>query len=399
MDAKVMTADQVEELKAKVEKRNERAAVQAAESADPAPEDVIKYVFAGTAEESVPAEYAKVETDAPVEMPKRDKDGMLTYRDALKEALMQEMLRDRRIIFYGEDVADYGGAFKLSKGLLELFGRDRVFNASISETAICGTAVGAAMSGLRPVVELMYMDFALMASDQISNQAGKWHYMSGATTTVPLVIRASVGGGKGYGGQHSQSLESMFCHIPGMVVIYPSNAYDAKGLLKSAIRSNDPVMFVESQLLYGIRAAVPEDDYLVPIGEAAVVRAGGDATVVGWGPAIPELLQAAERMNVECGVDVEVIDVRTLVPLDYETILQSVRKTGKCLVCSQAINIGSYTADIAQNVQEMAFDYLDAPVIRLGAKAGIAPQAYSLELAFLPHVDDMVEKLKKLCYA
>jgi pyruvate/2-oxoglutarate/acetoin dehydrogenase E1 component len=321
----------------------------------------------------------------------------MTYRDAIKAALVEEMARDNRVLFYGEDVADYGGAFKLSKGLLEQFGRDRVFNTSISETAICGTAVGAAMTGLRPVVELMYMDFSLMASDQISNQASKWHYMSGANATVPMVLRVSVGGGKGYGGQHSQSLESMFCHIPGMVVVYPSTPYDAKGLLKTAIRSNDPVMFVESQLMYGVKSVVPEEEYLIPLGEADVKRPGQDATIVGWGPAIPELLEASDQMQATHGLEIEVIDLRTLVPIDYETVVQSVRKTGKCLVCSQSVNIGSYTADVAQNIQEMAFDYLDAPVMRLGAADGIAPQAYSLELAFLPHVDDMLAKLEELC--
>jgi len=396
--AKVLTKKQVEKLKDKVWKRNERAAVTAAASADPDPKDVIKYVFAGTAEEEVPKENRKVKTNQDPEIIKRDKDGKISYKDALKEAMIEEMLRDDRIIFYGEDVADYGGAFKLSKGLLETFGRNRIFNTSISETAICGTAVGAAMSGLRPIVELMYMDFALMASDQIANQAAKWHYMSGAHTTVPLVIRASVGGGKGYGGQHSQSIESIFCHTPGMVVVYPSNAYDAKGLLKTAIRSNDPVMFVESQLLYGVKEEVPEEEYLIPLGQAAVKREGADATFVGWGPAIVEMVQAADQMSEEFGIEVEVIDLRSLVPIDYDTVIASVQKTGKCIVCSQAINIGSYTADVAHNIQEMAFDYLDGPVLRLGAKDGIAPQAYDLELAFLPHVDDMVEKLKELCY-
>jgi 2-oxoisovalerate dehydrogenase E1 component len=395
--AKILSEAQLAALRDKVWQRNERAAVRAAASPDPDVKDVIKYVFNGTSEQDVPAAAAKAYTVGPVEKPKRDKQGMLNYRDALKEALIEEMARDNRVIFYGEDVADYGGAFKLSKGMLEMFSRNRVFNTSISETAICGTAVGAAMAGLRPVVELMYMDFALMASDQIANQAGKWHYMSGASTTVPLVIRASVGGGKGYGGQHSQSLESMFCHIPGMVVVYPATPYDAKGLLKAAIRSNDPVMFVESQLLYGVKGAVPEEEYLIPLGEADVKRAGTDATFVGWGPAIPEMLAAAEIMQREHGLGIEVVDIRTLVPLDLPTIVRSVQKTGKCLVCAQAINIGSYTADIAQRVQEQAFDYLDAPVLRLGAKDGIAPQALNLEEAFLPHTGDMVAMLRKLC--
>jgi len=396
--AKVISKTQLDDLTARVLERNARAAVRAAESPDPDPRDVLKFMYDGTVEQTVPPQFARVETFAPIEKIKRDKNGQITYRDALKEALIEEMLRDNRVIFYGEDVADYGGAFKLSKGLLEMFGRNRVFNTSISETAICGTAVGAAMSGLRPVVELMYMDFSLMASDQIANQAAKWHYMSGGLAKLPLVIRASVGGGKGYGGQHSQSLESIFCHTPGLVVVYPSSPYDAKGLLKTAIRSNDPVMFVESQLLYGVKGLVPETDYTIPFGEAAVLREGKDVTFVGWGPAIPEMLQAADLFKQERGLDVEVIDIRTLVPIDYPTILQSVRKTGRCVVCSQSVNIGSYTADIAASIQAQAFDDLDAPVLRLGAKDGIAPQALCLEEVFLPHTNDMIAILKEVCH-
>ena len=214
----------------------------------------------------VPAGQGDVVPFVPVPESKKGADGAITYRDALREALAEEMIRDRRVIFYGEDVADYGGAFKLTKGLLESFGRDRVFNTPISEAAICGTAVGAAIVGLRPVVELMYMDFALMASDQIANQAAKWHYMSGGQVEVPLVVRASVGAGKGYGGQHSQTLESLFTHLPGIYVVYPSNPADAKGLLKSAIRTNNPVLFVESQSLYPAKGVVPEGEHLVPIG-------------------------------------------------------------------------------------------------------------------------------------
>ena len=245
------------------------------------------------------------------------------------------MLRDNRVVFYGEDVADYGGAFKVTKGLLEAFGRDRVFNTPISEACICGTACGAAMSGLRPVVELMYFDFALMSSDQISNQAAKWHYMSGAQTEVPLVIRASAGGGKGYGGQHSQTLESIFCHIPGLYVVYPSTPADAKGLLKSAIRDNNPVLFVESQLLYGMKGPVPEGEYLVPLGVADVKREGGDITFVSLGPGGPRLPEGgrpARRRNES--VEAEVIDLRSLVPLDIETVIRSVQKTGRCVVAS-----------------------------------------------------------------
>jgi pyruvate/2-oxoglutarate/acetoin dehydrogenase E1 component len=320
----------------------------------------------------------------------------MLYRDALRDALVEEMTRDARVIFYGEDVADYGGAFKLSKGLLEAFGRERVFNTPISEAAICGTAVGAAIVGLRPVVELMYMDFALMSSDQIANQAAKWHYMSGAQVEVPLVIRASVGAGKGYGGQHSQSLESVFTHIPGLQVIYPANPADAKGLLKSAIRTNNPVLFVESQGLYPVKGVVPEEEYLVPIGQARVAREGTDVTLVGWGPAVPDLLAAAETLAAEHGVEAEVVDVRSLVPLDMETILASVRKTGRCVVASQAVLVGSYVNEIVARIQLEAFDYLDGPVGRIGAANGISPQAESLERAFLPSAGDVVRAVLAL---
>jgi 2-oxoisovalerate dehydrogenase E1 component len=382
-------------VKSAATERNAAAAKRAAAATDPDPADVLTFMYAGTVTETVPAEFAspKIYEAAPV--PKVTEAGML-QRDALREAMVEEMTRDSRVIFYGEDVADYGGAFKASKGLMETFGRDRVFNTPISEAAICGTGVGAAMAGLRPVVELMYMDFALMASDQIANQAGKWHYMSGAQTTVPLVIRASVGAGKGYGGQHSQSLESIFTHTPGLVVIYPATAADAKGLLKSAIRSDDPVLFCESQALYAERGPIPDDpDYLVPIGVARVAREGSDATIVAWGPAVPDAMAAAETLAGE-GVECDVIDLRTLVPLDMETVLASVRKTGRCVVAAQAVLIGSYVNEIVARVVSEAFDDLDAPVARIGAANGISPQAEALEEAFLPHAADIAAAVRGL---
>jgi len=393
LDCQILDAEGVARLEARVRERNARAAARAAASPDPDPADVIKYMYTDTSAEKVPPQFQKVEILEPLPVIKRV-NGEITYRDALKEALIEEMKRDARVIFYGEDVAEYGGAFKLSKGLLEVFGRDRVFNTPISEAAICGTAVGAAMIGLRPVVELMYMDFALMSSDQISNQAAKWHYMSGAQVEVPLVIRASVGGGKGYGGQHSQTLESVFAHIPGMYVVYPATPYDAKGLLKSAIRDNNPVMFIESQLLYGEKGMVPGSEYLVPLGVAAIKREGTDISLVAWGPAVHDALKAAEKLKVESGVSAEVVDLRCLVPLDVETILASVQKTGRCVVVSQCISIGSYTGEVASTIQEKAFDYLDAPVMRVGAKNGIAPQSHVLEAVFLPTGEDIVAAAK-----
>ena len=375
--------------------RNARAAARAAKATDPDPSDVLRFLYAGTSTDVVPAEHVPAPIIEPLPVPKINADGML-YRDALRQGLAEEMQRDARVIFYGEDVADYGGAFKSTKGLLESFGRERVFNTPISEAAICGTAVGAAMAGLRPVVELMYMDFALMASDQIANQAAKWHYMSGAQTTVPLVIRASIGAGKGYGGQHSQSIESLFTHLPGIVVVYPATAADAKGMLKAAIRSDDPVLFCESQSLYGKRGPVSDDaDLVVPIGKARVARSGSDATVVAWGPAVADALEAADELAAT-GVEAEVIDLRTLVPLDMETIVASVRKTGRCVVAAQAVLIGSYVNEIVARVVEEAFDDLDGPVARVGAKNGISPQAEGLEAAYLPHPADIVNAVKGL---
>ncbi len=280
------TRPRVAEVQARVRDRNARAAVRASKATDPDPADVLAYLYTDTVAD-VPDGAPAVVTYAEPPVASRDANGAISYKDALREALVEEMTRDGRVIHYGEDVADYGGAFKLTKGLLEAFGRERVFNTPISEAAICGTAVGAAIVGLRPVVELMYMDFALMSSDQIANQAAKWHYMSGAQVEVPLVIRASVGAGKGYGGQHSQSLESIFTHIPGLQVIYPANPADAKGLLKSAIRTNNPVLFVESQGLYPVKGVVPAEDYLVPIGEARVARAGYRRLARGLGPGGP----------------------------------------------------------------------------------------------------------------
>ncbi|HVM61023.1 MAG TPA: dehydrogenase E1 component subunit alpha/beta [Verrucomicrobiae bacterium] len=389
LDAKVLDAKGVAAIEKRVAERNARAAKRAATAADPEPKDVLTFMYTDTKCETVPAKFSHAELCGPLPEIKRA-NGQLTYKDAIKEALVQEMLRDKRVVFYGEDVADYGGAFKVTKGLLEAFGRDRVFNTPISEACICGTGCGAAMNGLRPVVELMYFDFALMSSDQISNQAAKWHYMSGAQTEVPLVIRASAGAGKGYGGQHSQTLESVFCHIPGLYVVYPATPYDAKGLLKSAIRDNNPVLFVESQALYGMKGPVPEGEYLVPLGVADVDREGSDITFVAWGPVVHDCLKAADQLMAERGVSAEVIDLRSLVPLDIDTVVRSVQKTGKCIVASQAIQIGSYTGEIASTIQDAAFDYLDAPIKRVGAKNGIAPQSHILEAAFLPHASDII---------
>jgi 2-oxoisovalerate dehydrogenase E1 component len=394
LDCGVLDQAGVDAVKKRVKDRNARAAVRAAQAADPPPADVIKYMYTDTTSEKVPAEFQKV-TVLEALPPLKRTNGEIVYRDAIKEAIIEEMRRDSRVIFYGEDVAEYGGAFKLSKGLLEMFGRARVFNTPISEACICGTAVGAAMVGLRPIVELMYMDFLMMAGDQVGNQAAKWHYMSGAHAEVPMVLRVSVGAGKGYGGQHSQTLESTIVHIPGIYVVYPSTAYDAKGLMKSCIRDNNPIMFVESQGLYNEKGPVPEEEYLIPLGVADVKRAGSDLTFVAYGPAVPLVLKAAAQLQ-EAGVSAEVVDLRCLVPLDIETVLQSVQKTGRCVVVSQAVSMGSFTGEVASTIQHRAFDFLDAPVVRVGAQNGIAPQSHVLESVFYPRVEDIVAAAKSI---
>jgi 2-oxoisovalerate dehydrogenase E1 component len=395
LDCGCITTKKLADLKAKVADRNARMAAKAAWSKDPDPADVIKYMYTDTRVDTVPEAFATPKVVGEIPAIKRTEDGQLTYKDAIKEALIEEMLRDSRVVQWGEDIAEYGGAFKVTKGLTSAFGRDRVFNSPISEACICGTAVGASMTGLRPVVELMYMDFGLMASDQISNQAAKWHYMSGASIEVPVVYRASVGGGKGYGGQHSQTLESMFAHIPGLYVVYPATPADAKGMLKSAIRDNNPIMFVESQIMYNMKGVVPEGEHLVPLGKADIKREGSQVSIVTWGPMLFDALRAADMLAKD-GVSAEVVDIRSLVPLDMETILASVRKTGRCVVTSHCVGIGSFTGEIASRIMAEAFDSLDAPVLRVGAKDGIAPQAYSLEDAFLPHDRDIVAAVKQL---
>jgi 2-oxoisovalerate dehydrogenase E1 component len=398
IEAGVADQEQIEELRRKVEQRHEEAALRAGRAADPKASEVTRYVFTDSVCREVPAACANAK---PLQEPPRAvrKDGQTTFREALREALVEEMLRDRRVVVYGEDVADYGGAFKVTKGLLEAFGRERVFNTAISEAAIIGAAVGAAMTGLRPVVELMYSDFEFQAGDQLFNQAAKWHYMSGGQTTVPLVVRSSVGAGKGYGGQHSQALEAHACHTPGMYVVCPSTPHDAKGLLKSAIRDDNPVLFVESQELYNLKGEVPEEDYLVPIGKAAVRRQGKDVTIVAWSLLAHLMMKAGELLSAEHGIEAELVDLRSLIPLDMETVLGSVRKTGRCVVACQACRTGSFTAEVAARIQEEAFDYLDAPVRRIGSADAISPQSEVLEKAYLPGVADLVQAALSVCYA
>ena len=392
----LISEDEAKALRAKVQARHDRAAVRAAEAPDPEVSELTRYLFTEKSEDDVPAEFAQVKTYEEPAKTERDADGQITFKEAIREAMLEEMLRDSRVIFYGEDVADYGGAFKVTKGLLEIFGRDRVFNSSISEAGIIGTGVGCAMTELKPIVELMYSDFEFQASDQICNQAAKWSYMSGGMINVPMVIRTSQGAGKGYGGQHSQALESHSAHTPGLKIAIPSTPYDAKGLLKTAIRDGDPVIFVENQNLYNDKSVVPSDEYLIPFGVAEIKRPGEHLTIVAWSFLLHEALKAAEELSAEFEIETEVIDPRTLCPLDLDTIVESVRKTGRLIVVSQACRTGSFTGEVASQIQEAAFDYLDAPILRLGSADGISPQSHILEKAYLPNATTIVTAARQL---
>lgn len=313
----------------------------------------------------------------------------LTYAQGLNQALAQEMRADPHVFIMGEDIGHHGGIFTVTKGLWQEFGADRVRDTPISESAFVGVAIGAAMAGMRPVVELLFMDFALVAADQIVNQAAKLRYMAGGTFSLPLVIRGQQGGGRGNGAQHSQSFESWFAQVPGLIVVAPATPYDAKGLLTSAIRANNPVVFIEHKLLYFTRGEVPDSDYTIPIGKADVKRAGSDVTIVSYSRQLLLALQAAEEL-AQKGVQAEVIDLRTIEPLDMETVLESVRKTGRLLVVHESHQNAGLGAEIVARMYECAPMILKTPARRLGAKHVPIPVAETLENAVLPQVGDIV---------
>jgi len=319
----------------------------------------------------------------------------LTYSQALREALTEEMTRDPNILLMGEDIGVYGGVFKVTEGLMAKFGPERVRETPISEAGFVGMGVGLAMTGKRPVCELMFMDFAFVASDQIFNQAAKMRYMSGGRVKVPLLIRTQQGGGRGNGAQHSQCLETFFTHIPGLKVVLPATPYDAKGLLKSALREDNPVVFIEHKLLYSTKGEVPEGEYLIPLGKAEVKRAGKDATLVSYSRTLLHSLEAAEQAAGD-GVSVEVIDLRCTVPLDLEAILASVRKTGRLIIAHEAHRSVGVGAEIASLVQEHAFDYLDAPIVRVAAMDIPIPSSKPLEDVVLPGAAQILAAIKQV---
>jgi len=317
-------------------------------------------------------------------------DRILTYREALNEALHEEMARDDSVCILGEDVGRYGGVLQITRGLYEKYGEKRVRDTPISEAGFVGIAVGAAMTGLRPVAEIMYIDFSTLAMDQIVNQAAKAHYMFGGKVRVPMVIRTQGGGGRGNAAQHSQSLEMWYVHTPGLIVIQPATPYDAKGLLKAAIRNDNPVIFIEHKLLYNTRGPVPEDPYLLPIGVADIKRSGTDVTIVATSRMVLFALEAADIL-AEKGIAAEVIDPRTLKPLDVETIVQSVQKTGRLVVVNEGPLTGGFTAEVAARVQRLAFDWLDAPIMQVASEDVPLPYNGLLELEAIPNVQDIVQ--------
>ena len=299
------------------------------------------------------------------------------YRDALRQALFEEMEKDPTVFIMGEGIAGRGGSYKVTEGLLKEFGSGRVVDTPLSEATFTGAAVGAALVGMRPIVEILFVDFTALVMDQLINQAAKYEFMSGGQGKVPMVLRTQGGAGNGLAGQHSQSLEALYYHIPGLKLVMPSTPYDAKGLLKAAIRDDDPVIFLEHKLLYMTTGEVPEEDYSIRLGQAEIKHTGEDITVVTYSYMTLKCLEAAEALAQE-GISVEVVDLRTLTPLDKRTILESVEKTGKAIVVHEAIKRGGVGGDIAAMIMEEAYDDLDAPVMRIAGKNTTIP--YNLEL-------------------
>lgn len=323
----------------------------------------------------------------------------LTIRDALNQALREELIRDENVFIMGEEVAEYDGAYKVTRGLWKEFGDKRVVDTPITELGFAGLGVGAAMAGLRPVIEFMTFNFSILAADQIINHAAKMLYMSGGEFKVPIVFRGPNGSAFQVSSQHSQALEAMYANFPGLKVVMPSTAADAKGLLKSSIRDDNPVIFMEQERMYGIKGEVPEDeDFTIPLGVADIKREGKDCTIVARSMTVPLALQAAEKIQDEFDVSVEVIDPRTIKPLDIDTIVNSVRKTNRLVIAEESHYFASVGAEISHTIMEHAFDYLDAPVKRISTVEAPMPYAKNLEAAALPSVEKIIEAVKEVCY-
>lgn len=317
----------------------------------------------------------------------------ISYLTAINEALSEEMTRDKNIVLFGEDVGLFGGCFGVTQGLFKKFGPERIKDTPISETAIIGLAVGGAATGIRPIAELMFMDFAGVAMDEILNQAAKMRYMFGGKAKLPLVIRLPYGAGISAAAQHSQSLEAWFTHIPGLKVVMPSTPYDVKGLLKTSIRDDNPVIFLEHKVLYGVSGDVPEEEYLLPLGKGDIKKKGKDVTVVATGMMVQKALEAASKLEEE-GVSVEVVDPRTLVPLDEEIILTSVKKTGRVVITHEAPKRSGFGAEIAAVIAEKGFPYLKKEIVRVCGKDTPVPFSPPLEQYYIPQTQDIVQGIK-----
>ncbi|MFY8108755.1 MAG: pyruvate dehydrogenase complex E1 component subunit beta [Bacteroidia bacterium] len=321
----------------------------------------------------------------------------IQFREALREALSEEMRRDADVFLMGEEVAEYNGAYKVSQGMLDEFGAKRIIDTPIAELGFAGIGVGAAMNGLRPVIEFMTFNFSLVAIDQVINAAAKMYSMSGGQFHIPMVFRGPTGSAGQLGAQHSQAFENWYANCPGLKVVVPSNPYDAKGLLKTAIRDNDPVIFMESEQMYGDKGEVPEEEYLIPIGVADIKRAGTDVTLVSFGKIMKVVLLAAEELAKE-GISCEVIDLRTVRPIDYDTVIESVKKTNRLVIIEEAWPLASISTEITYMVQKNAFDYLDAPIRRINTQDVPLGYAPTFVQAFLPSVEKTVKTVKEVLY-
>jgi pyruvate dehydrogenase E1 component beta subunit len=319
----------------------------------------------------------------------------LIYADALREALREEMLRDPNVILLGEEIGVFDGVYRVTRGLLDEFGPERVRDTPISEAAIAGAAVGLALVGMKPVAEIMYMDFLPICMDQLATQAAKMRFMSGGQLKVPMVLRTQYSLGRQHGAQHSQFTPSWFLQVPGLKVVLPATPHDAKGLLKSAIREQNPVLFIECGVLYRIKGSVPEEEYTIPLGKADVKRKGDDVTIVGASRCVGESLSAAKKLE-EKNVSAEVIDIRTLQPLDLDTIVESVKKTSRLVIASDDIKTGGIGAEISAAVTEVAFDYLDAPILRIACPDTPIPFSPPLEQMYMPNADKIVQAVDSI---
>ncbi len=321
----------------------------------------------------------------------------IRMRDALREAMTEEMRRDPNVLIMGEEVAEYNGAYKVTQGMLDEFGAKRVIDTPISELGFAGIAVGASMNGVRPIVEFMTFNFALLAIDQIVNSAAKMKGMSGGQFECPMVFRGPSGSAGQLGGQHAQSFENWYANVPGLKVISPSNPYDSKGLLKAAIRDNNPVIFMESEMMYGDAGEVPEEEYIIEIGKADVKRAGTDVTIVSFNKMMKVALGAAEELAKE-GISAEVIDLRTIRPMDHTTILESIKKTNRLVIVDESWPFGGISSEVTYIAQRYAFDYLDAPIRRINGADSSMHYAPNLVEAYLPSIERTVKVCKEICY-